>query len=77
MCYNILVTFSFTSRGVCIRRVFAMGKKVYRDRTFSIGTQTADGSCVKDNVRFTDFRRQRSHEAIMRKVERNKAKFSG
>ncbi|MCI8833376.1 MAG: hypothetical protein HFJ19_04165 [Clostridia bacterium] len=55
-----------------------MSKKTnYRDRTFSIGTKTADGSCVRDNVRFTDFKRQKSHNAIMRKVERNKAKFSG
>ena len=53
-----------------------MSKKVYEDKSFSMSTVTADGSRVKDNVRVTDFKRQRSHDAIMRKVERNKAKFS-
>lgn len=56
-----------------------MSRKIrYRDRTFSIGTKTADGSHVKDIVKWKDNAESRkSHDAIMRKVERNKAKFSG
>lgn len=55
-----------------------MSKKIsYRDRTFSIGTKTGDGSRVKDIVKWKDgVESRKSHDAIMRKVERNKAKFS-
>lgn len=57
-----------------------MGKKRNHGKSnqnFSMKTITSDGSCVNDIVKWKDnVRSRRSHEAIMRKVERNKAKFS-